>query len=70
MSSTTPRQVPDEWTKSSYSGQTGDCVRWRRARTKPGHVEVGDWKDPDGPTLTLPGEQWQAFVDFAKTFEV
>ncbi|WP_037899987.1 DUF397 domain-containing protein [Streptomyces sp. NRRL S-350] len=70
MSSTTPRQVPKEWTKSSYSGQTGDCVRWRRSRIKPGHVEVGDSKDPDGPTLHLSLDQWRALADFAKALEV
>lgn len=70
MPSSTPRQIPDEWTTSSYSGQQGECVRWRRARTAPGHVEVGDSKNPDGPTLTLTEDQWFAFADFAKTFEV
>ncbi|WP_331727188.1 DUF397 domain-containing protein (plasmid) [Kitasatospora sp. NBC_00374] len=70
MPSSTPRPLPDEWTTSSYSGQTGDCVRWRQSRTRAAHVEVGDSKNPDGPTLTLPEEQWRAFVDFAKGFEV
>jgi hypothetical protein len=65
-----PRQAPDEWTTSSYSGQNGSCVRWRRDRTEADYVEIGDSKDADGPTLTVTGPVWTAFVAFARTFEV
>ncbi|MCC9309938.1 DUF397 domain-containing protein [Kitasatospora sp. RB6PN24] len=65
-----PRQAPDEWTTSSYSGQNGSCVRWRRARTEADHVEVGDSKDPDGPTLIVSRLGWAAFADFARQLEV
>jgi len=48
-----------EWRKSSYSGQSGNCVEV--ARNLPGLVAVRDSKSPDAPNLTLPHETWQAF---------
>ncbi|MEV7775395.1 DUF397 domain-containing protein [Kitasatospora sp. NPDC086791] len=65
-----PRLAPDEWTTSSYSGQQGSCVRWRRDRTAEDRIEIGDSKDPDGPTLSVSTPMWTTFVSFARTFEV
>ncbi|MQS17519.1 DUF397 domain-containing protein [Streptomyces kaniharaensis] len=65
-----PRLAPDEWTTSSHSGQQGSCVRWRRDRTAADCIEIGDSKDPDGPTLTVTEPVWRTFVAFARTFEV
>ncbi|MET8697803.1 DUF397 domain-containing protein [Kitasatospora sp. NPDC004723] len=67
-----PRSAPVDWTSSSYTGNSGQCVQWR---TPPGlpageAVEVRDSKDPGGPTLTVPTASWAAFVELAKIFEV
>jgi hypothetical protein len=48
------------WHKSSYSGQSGNCVEV--ARNLPGLVAVHDSKEPDGATLVLSGEAWRVFI--------
>ncbi len=48
------------WTKSSYSSTGATCVQVRVPRV--GVVEVGDTKDPDGPTLTIPNADWEHFL--------
>ncbi|MFE5191594.1 DUF397 domain-containing protein [Streptomyces sp. NPDC056628] len=58
------------WRKSSYSmGNGGNCVEVADdAHTVDADtvvapaIGVRDSKVPDGPVLTLPREQWQAFV--------
>ncbi len=62
--------APDGWTKSSYSGQTGDCVEWRRPQACTEGIEIRDSINPSGPTLTVSPEGWQSFVKFAATFDV
>jgi hypothetical protein len=57
---------PEEWTTSTYSGQQGDCVRWRQSRVGSG-IEIGDSKDPHGPTLTVSPNAWAHLVELAKT---
>ncbi|MFI8943151.1 DUF397 domain-containing protein [Streptomyces syringium] len=52
--------VPREWTKSTYSGQQGDCLQWRL--TPDAKVEVGDSKKTSGPTFTFPPDAWTAFI--------
>ncbi|MEW2581336.1 DUF397 domain-containing protein [Streptomyces syringium] len=52
--------VPLEWTKSTYSGQQGDCLQWRL--TPDAKVEVGDSKKTSGPTFTFPPGAWTAFI--------
>ncbi|MGW7520848.1 DUF397 domain-containing protein [Streptomyces sp. NPDC054796] len=48
------------WFKSSYSGGSGgNCVEVAEAETT---VYVRDTKDRGGPTLSIPGGQWNAFV--------
>jgi hypothetical protein len=47
------------WLKSSYSGNTGNCVEVAFA----GHVvAVRDSKDPAGPQLVFAPHQWRAFA--------
>ena len=49
-----------EWRKSSYSGQSGNCVEV--ARNLPGLVAVRDSKEPGGATLVVSQELWLAFI--------
>ena len=49
-----------EWHKSSYSGQSGNCVEV--ARNLPGLVAVRDSKEPDGPKLVVSQESWRVFI--------
>jgi hypothetical protein len=49
-----------EWRKSSYSGQSGNCVEV--ARNLPRLVAVRDSKEPDGTRLMVPQETWRAFL--------
>lgn len=57
-----------EFVKSSHSDPS-NCVYV--ARPAAGPVGVKDGKaGPSGPALEFERDAWQAFVDFAKTFEV
>jgi len=49
-----------EWQKSSYSGQSGNCVEV--ARNLPGLVAIRDAKAPDTPNLLFSPETWRAFL--------
>lgn len=49
-----------EWRKSSYSGNSGNCVEV--AGNLPGIVAVRDSKDPDGPKLIFTPDEWRAFA--------
>ena len=49
-----------EWHKSSYSGQSGNCVEV--ARNLPGLAAVRDSKASDGASLVISQEAWQVFV--------
>ena len=49
-----------EWRKSSYSGQSGNCVEV--ARNLPGLVAVRDSKEPDGAKLVVSQETWRVFI--------
>jgi Domain of unknown function (DUF397) len=53
-----------EWCKSSYSGQSGNCVEV--ARNLPGLVAVRDSKTPDGAKLVVSRETWRTFVRSAR----
>jgi hypothetical protein len=54
-------EVAAVWRKSSYSTTNGGgCVEV--AQTQVAVVAVRDSKDPDGPKLAFPGEDWQAFT--------
>lgn len=49
-----------EWQKSSYSGQSGNCVEV--ASNRPGLVAVRDSKEADGARLVLSREAWRIFI--------
>ena len=49
-----------EWQKSSYSGQSGNCVEV--ARNLPGLVVVRDSKERGGAKLVVPQDLWLAFI--------
>ncbi|WP_031073094.1 DUF397 domain-containing protein [Streptomyces sp. NRRL WC-3742] len=52
--------VGARWTKSSYSGNGGNCVE-----VAPGHsgaLPVRDSKDPEGPVLTFSAKAWRSFL--------
>jgi Domain of unknown function (DUF397) len=49
-----------EWRKSSYSGQSGNCVEV--ARSPQGLVAMRDSKAPDGARLVVSQETWRAFL--------
>ena len=49
-----------EWHKSSYSGQSGNCVEV--ARNLPGLVAIRDSKAPGGTKLLISQETWRAFI--------
>lgn len=48
------------WRKSTFSGDSGDCVEV--ADGFPGELPVRDSKDPHGPALVFRAEAWRAFV--------
>ena len=48
------------WHKSSYSGQSGNCVEV--ARNLPELVAVRDSKEPDGAKLMVTPETWRVFI--------
>ena len=49
-----------EWRKSSYSGQSGNCVEV--ARNLPGLVAVRDSEKLDVAKLVISRETWQVFL--------
>ncbi|MBC3843961.1 DUF397 domain-containing protein [Streptacidiphilus sp. 4-A2] len=49
-----------EWTKSSFSGNNGDCVEI--AGLADGGRAVRDSKDEHGPALCFSAREWSAFV--------
>ncbi len=54
-----------QWRKSSYSGNTGNCVE---AANLGDAVAVRDSKDPSGPVLVFGRDDWQAFVQSVKAY--
>ncbi|OLT26015.1 DUF397 domain-containing protein [Nocardiopsis sp. CNR-923] len=46
--------------KSSFSTNPQGCVQVRVPRA--GTIEVGDTKNPQGPTLTVPDSDWDHFL--------
>lgn len=53
-----------EWRKSSYSGQSGNCVEV--TRNLPGLVAVRDSREPDGATLVISQAAWRVFIRAAR----
>jgi Domain of unknown function (DUF397) len=50
-----------KWQKSSYSGQSGNCVEV--ARNLLGLVAVRDSKDPQRAELAVSPEAWRLFIE-------
>jgi hypothetical protein len=49
--------MSQHWAKSSYSDPNGgNCVEARQSASD--IVQVRDGKDPNGPVLTVSGQQW------------
>ncbi|MBD0674983.1 DUF397 domain-containing protein [Streptomyces sp. CBMA156] len=55
------------WSKSSYSGNGGQCVEV--AHNFSGLAPVRDSKDPHGPALVFPSEAWASFVAAVRSGE-
>ncbi|CAM5287108.1 DUF397 domain-containing protein [Kitasatospora aureofaciens] len=55
------------WSKSSYSGNGGQCVEV--AFDFQGLMPVRDSKDPQGPALVFPSEAWKSFVSAVRSGE-
>jgi hypothetical protein len=51
------------WRKSERSNEGGACVQ---ARLNGGGVEIGDTKDPNGPTLVVGKKAFVQFVEDLK----
>ena len=47
------------WRKSSYSGNTGNCVEVAITNEA---VHVRDSKDPHGPVLSFSPAEWHEFI--------
>jgi hypothetical protein len=54
-----------KWTKSSYSSTGATCLQVRSLRG--GVIEIGDTKNPGGPTLIVPHADWEYFLDQVAT---
>jgi hypothetical protein len=57
------------WTKSTYSGNQGDCVEVAFGAI-PAALPVRDSKVPAGPALVLRDTTWGVFVDAVKRGDV
>ncbi|CAM3066536.1 DUF397 domain-containing protein [Saccharomonospora xinjiangensis] len=55
-----------QWRKSSFSGNQGDCVEFRRVD---GGVEVRNSKRPDEGSVAYTDSEWRAFVAGVKAGE-
>ncbi|MEV7089331.1 DUF397 domain-containing protein [Streptomyces sp. NPDC093085] len=53
-----------DWFKSSYSDNGTNCVEI--ADNFPGIVPVRDSKNPHGPALVFPADNWASFVSSVK----
>ncbi|WP_405618727.1 DUF397 domain-containing protein [Streptomyces sp. NBC_00076] len=59
-------KTPDNWRKSSYSGEGdgNDCVE---IANSPTHVAIRDTKTPARATVTVPAGAFTTFVENLKT---
>ncbi|MBL1095167.1 DUF397 domain-containing protein [Streptomyces coffeae] len=55
------------WFKSSYSNNGGNCIEV--AANIPGAVPVRDSKNPHGPALVFPADEWSSFVSAVRAGE-
>jgi hypothetical protein len=54
------------WVKSSYSGESGNCVE---IAPVDGHIAMRDSKNPDAAVLVFTGDEFTAFVNGASAGE-
>jgi hypothetical protein len=52
-----------QWRKSSYSGNTGNCVE---VASLGNATAVRDSKNQDSPKLLIGNDQWLKFIEFVK----
>ncbi|WP_406161092.1 DUF397 domain-containing protein [Streptomyces canus] len=57
------------WTKSTYSGNQGDCVEAAHGAL-PAALPVRDSKRPAGPAVVFSDTAWGGFVDAVKRDDV
>ncbi|MER5902063.1 DUF397 domain-containing protein [Streptomyces mirabilis] len=57
--------APDNWRKSSYSGE-GDGNECVEIANSPTHIAIRDSKTPARATLTIPTEAFTTFIDALK----
>ena len=57
--------IATTWTKSSFSTTSQGCVQVRSAGED--QVEIGDTKNPNGPTLLVPDTAWEHLLDQVAT---
>ncbi len=50
----------DGWSKSSFSGESGNCVEWKRVGNG---VFLRDSKNIDGPMLAFSAAEMNAFIE-------
>ena len=48
-----------QWRKSSYSGNSGNCVEVAMTDDV---IGIRDSKNPDGPVLSFSPSEWDAFI--------
>jgi Domain of unknown function (DUF397) len=53
-----------QWRKSSYSGNTGNCVEVANLGPL---IVVRDSKNPDGPKLVVSRAEWRRFLANGRT---
>ncbi|MGV9546789.1 DUF397 domain-containing protein [Streptomyces ardesiacus] len=57
------------WTKSSFSGNQGDCVEVAHGAV-PAALPVRDSKAPTGPAVVFSADTWWGFVTAVKRGDV
>ena len=59
---------PTKWRKSSYSGDTGNCVEV--AVLPSNQIGIRDSKNPAGPMLQVSRQDWRAFTAKLRAIEL
>jgi hypothetical protein len=59
--------MKNDWFKSSYSNNGGECVETKSSAD--GGVQVKDSKDAQSPVLSFTSAEWKAFVSGVKAGE-
>lgn len=52
-----------QWIKSSFSGNSGNCVEVAITESV---VGIRDSKDPDGSVLVVTREEWRGFMESSR----